>query len=105
MTKLFHYNDDQKIAIIGLRVKANAKINKVEKYILINNKAYLRLSVRAVPEKGKANEEIINFLSKEWKIIKSNLEIISGQTSNIKLLSIKNIDSGYLNLFLNHYIE
>lgn len=105
MTKLFHYNDDQKIAIIGLRVKANAKINKIENYILINDRRYLKLSVKAVPEKGKANEEIITFLSKEWQITKSNLEIISGQTSNIKLLSIKNIDFAYLNLFLNHYIE
>lgn len=41
----------------------------------------LKLLINAVPEKGKANSEIIKFFSKFMKIPKSNIEIIFGKTS------------------------
>ena len=105
MTKMFNYNDGKKLAIIGLKVKANARSSKIEDFILIDGKFYLKLAVKAAPENGKANEAIITFLSKEWQIIKHNLEIISGKTNSVKLLAIKNIDPSYLNSLLSHYIK
>lgn len=44
----------------------------------------LKLAVNAVPEKGKANAEVIKFLSKFMRIPKSYIEIISGETSHKK---------------------
>lgn len=48
----------------------------------------LKISVTAAPEKGKANQAVIEILCKEYKVPKSNIKIISGHTSQIKLIRI-----------------
>ena len=48
------------------------------------NQSYLKISLNATPEKGKANQELINFLSKLLKQSKSNFDIISGKTDHYK---------------------
>ncbi len=48
----------------------------------------IRMSVAAVPEKGKANKELIRFLSKEFRVNKKNVRIISGAGSRVKLVKI-----------------
>lgn len=48
----------------------------------------IKMSVAAVPEKGKANKELIRFLSKEFKVNKKNVRIISGAGSRVKLVKI-----------------
>lgn len=50
------------------------------------DEAYLKISVNAVPEKGKANKELIKFLSKALKIAAGRIEIISGATDHLKKL-------------------
>ncbi|WP_367364182.1 DUF167 family protein [Candidatus Tisiphia endosymbiont of Nedyus quadrimaculatus] len=105
MSKIFNYNPNKKLAIIALKVKANAKTNKIGEFVIINNQYHLKLSIKAVPEDGKANDAIVNFLSKKWKICKNNFEIILGHTNSLKLLAIKNIELDYLNLHLKHYIH
>jgi uncharacterized protein (TIGR00251 family) len=49
----------------------------------------LKLSVTAAPEKGKANAALIKFLSKEWKMAKSDMEITAGELSRHKTLLLK----------------
>ena len=49
----------------------------------------IKLKVRAIPEKWKANSEIIEYFSKILNLNKSKIEIISGKTSKIKLLKIE----------------
>ncbi|WP_341755228.1 DUF167 family protein [Candidatus Tisiphia endosymbiont of Ptychoptera albimana] len=105
MSKISNYNPNKKLAILALKVKANAKTDKIGEFIIINDKYYLKLSIKAVPKDGKANDAIVNFLSKEWKICKNNFEIILGHTNILKLLAIKNIELDYLNLHLKHYIH
>ena len=53
----------------------------------------LKVRLNAVPEKGEANEELIAFLAKTWKIPKSSLTIHSGETSRHKKLLIRGMDS------------
>jgi len=48
----------------------------------------IKMMVAAIPEKGKANKEVIRFLSKEFKVTKQNIKIISGAGSRVKLLKI-----------------
>ena len=50
---------------------------------------YLKVNVVSVPEKGKANRELIKFLSKEMKEAKSAFEIISGETDRWKKIIIR----------------
>jgi len=49
-----------------------------------------KITLKAVPEKGKANTELVRFLSKSLKIPRQNITIISGKSSRTKLLKISN---------------
>lgn len=49
----------------------------------------IKLKVKAIPEKWKANSEIIEYFSKILNLNKSKIKIISGKTSKIKLLKIE----------------
>ncbi len=48
----------------------------------------IKIRIKAAPEKGKANAELIKFLSKELNIPKAGISIISGKTNQLKLLKI-----------------
>jgi len=51
-------------------------------------RGWLKVSVTTVPEKGKANAHLIKFLSKKWKLPKSRLLLISGDTARYKSILI-----------------
>lgn len=44
----------------------------------------LRIRIAAVPEKGEANKELVKFLAKTFGISKSQVMLISGETSRHK---------------------
>lgn len=48
----------------------------------------LKASVTKPPEGGKANAALIKLLAKEWRVAKTTLEVIQGQTSRTKVLSL-----------------
>ena len=49
----------------------------------------LKIKLTAPPVDGEANKKLISFLSKEWKISKSNIKIIKGETSKNKIIEIE----------------
>lgn len=51
-------------------------------------KKELKIKIAAPPEDGKANAELIRFLSKEWGVPKNALEITGGEASRHKRLKI-----------------
>lgn len=51
----------------------------------------IKIKIKEIAEKGKANKELINFLSKTFNIAKSNIKIVKGDTSRIKRVEIKKI--------------
>lgn len=70
--------------LLTVHVKPNAKKNVVEWV----DEDTLKISVTAKPENGKANQAVIELLSKELKIKKSAIEIVRGHTTRIKQISI-----------------
>jgi uncharacterized protein (TIGR00251 family) len=44
----------------------------------------LKLAVRAAPEKGKANQAVVEFLASTLGIAKSRIQVVSGATSQDK---------------------
>ena len=48
----------------------------------------LKIRLKAVPEKGRANIELIRFLAKTLNVRKDEVLIISGQTDTRKLVKI-----------------
>ncbi len=51
----------------------------------------LKVSVTQAPEKGKANEAIIKVLADELDLKKSQLELLTGETSTKKRFLVRNI--------------
>jgi uncharacterized protein (TIGR00251 family) len=69
---------------LNIAVKPNSPKTKIVGYD--NSKKALKVNVKAQPEKGKANAEIIKFFS---KLTKKKIEIILGKTSKYKVLLLK----------------
>ncbi len=61
----------------------------------------LKVRLNAVPEKGEANEALIHFLAKTWKLSKSSFSIISGETSRHKKILIRGVTLESLTKILN----
>ncbi len=88
--------------IIRVRLTPNSSSCKVLGTTLdVNQDEFIKISVVSVPEKGKANKELITFLAKKLKIAKSELEIFSGELDKWKKIKIKSdliSDTDLLNL-------
>ena len=52
------------------------------------NKDEISIGIMAEPQKGKANKELIEKISKHFDVPKSNVRIISGEKSRKKLVEI-----------------
>ncbi len=75
-----------------ITVKVIPKSNVTEFVDIIEDgegEKVFKIRLKAVPEKNKANIELIRFLSKELKLAKENITIISGKTDRLKLLKLK----------------
>jgi uncharacterized protein (TIGR00251 family) len=48
----------------------------------------LKIKISAPPEKGKANQRLLEFLAKQLGVKKSAISIISGQTNPIKQVQV-----------------
>lgn len=59
---------------------------------------YLKVYVTSVPENNKANQALINLLSKNLKIPKSSFEILSGATDRLKKILIRDVASSDIRL-------
>ena len=68
---------------LKVQVTPNAKKSQI---IGWTAEQILKVKVAAVPEDGKANEELIEFLSKTLKIKKRDITLINGATSRLKTL-------------------
>ena len=51
----------------------------------------LKVRLTTVPEKGKANAALIHLLSKHFKVSKSSVIIVKGETSRNKLIEIRGL--------------
>lgn len=69
---------------ITVKVKPNSRVNSVKK---LDNGVY-EVKVSVPPEKGKANERVIELLSKELKIAKSRIILEKGQRGKEKVFEI-----------------
>lgn len=79
----------EKGVVLNIRLTPNSRQNQILGIFEgENNQKSLRVSITQIPEKGKANKELIKFLSKIFKIAKSDFEIISGSIDRNKKVLI-----------------
>ncbi len=72
---------------IPIKVQPNAGINQV---VGLSNGIW-RIKVAAPPDKGKANKELVEFLSEVLGLRKDQIAIIKGHTSHNKLVSVEGL--------------
>lgn len=73
--------------ILSVKVIPNASKNEILRW----EEGRLVIKIQGVPEKGKVNANLIAFLAKTLGIAKSQIEILSGETSRLKRLNIKGV--------------
>lgn len=73
--------------ILPVRAQPGARRNEIRG----EQNGMLKVSVTQIAEKGKANKALIAVLSKALGLKKSQLELLSGQTSSEKRFLVHNI--------------
>lgn len=85
--------------IIKLKISPNASKNEI-----IKTEDGVKVKITAQPIDGKANKCLVEFLSKTFKVPKSSIEIVKGETSKEKTLLIKVFDNDKIN-FINSVLH
>jgi len=93
---MFYQIKDDKV-IINIKAQPNSSKNKIAG---IYDEDKLKINIKAPAVEGAANKELIKFLSKEFKILKSEI-IIKGETSKRKQVILPMNEK--LELFLNNF--
>lgn len=77
--------------LLKIKLSPNAAKNAFGRGVFIdaNGVEYLKTSVTAVPEKGRANKELLKMLAKNLGIAASKFQIICGQTDHLKKIFIE----------------
>ncbi len=70
---------------IKVKVKPNANKNELKEI----SPGFFEARVSVPPEKGKANQRVMELLAKHFKIPKSKINLISGNTCKEKLFEIE----------------
>jgi hypothetical protein len=68
-----------------LKIKVFPKSSREQ---LIEKKGVIKAYVKAAPDKGKANKALIALIAEKYGIKKSDVTIISGQTSRNKIVEV-----------------
>lgn len=82
---IFKLTDDG--IILKIRISPNAAKNQ-----LILSDDMVKLKITAQPIENKANKAVVEYLSKLFKIPKTSISIVKGDTSKDKTLHLKTAD-------------
>lgn len=86
----YRLHDGQKGAALAVRVTPKASQNQITE---ITHDGTVKIHITAVPEDGKANEELIKFLSDVLGVPKSRIEVVAGASGRDKLVSVLDMDA------------
>jgi len=84
--------------IVNIRISPNAKKNEI-----ITDGEIVKIKITAQPIDGKANKALIEYLSKNFKIPKTSIKIIKGETSKDKTVLFETQDELKLKLLNNTF--
>lgn len=70
---------------IKVKVKPNSKYQKIEQ----SDDGTWIIRLKSPPIKGKANQELIALLAKQWKVSKKKITIKTGLSAKNKLIEIE----------------
>jgi len=75
---------------LAVRLTPGARVNRLEGGAVdAAGKRWLRIRVTAPPVDGQANKALVQFLAKRWRLPKSAIAIVSGETARNKVLTLQ----------------
>lgn len=74
-------------ALLTIHVKAGCGRNEITEI----KPEFIKIKISAPPEKGKANAELLRFLSKILGVKEAEIKILSGLNSKIKRVKINDL--------------
>ncbi len=83
MPEFYEWQGDDLI----LRIKAQPKASKDEFAEVLGNR--LKIRITAPPVDGKANQHLIKFLARQFKVSKSQIELLTGDSAREKRFKIR----------------
>ena len=86
--------------ITNIKISPNAKKNEI-----ISEGEIFKIKITAQPIDGKANKALIEFLSKNFKIPKTSIKILKGETSKEKTVLFMTQDPEKLKLLNKTFSE
>lgn len=81
------YKETDNGILISFKISPNASKNEI-----IKTDEGIKIKITAQPIDNKANKALVEFLSKQFKIPKTSIEIVKGHTSKEKTLLISTFD-------------
>jgi uncharacterized protein (TIGR00251 family) len=73
----------------GLRIRLRVKAGGRRDRLIGAHGGALKLEVNAVPERGKANESVVELLAKTLDVSRTSVTIVSGTTSQDKVVGLR----------------
>ena len=92
---------EDKSCLLNLRVQPGASRSEISGFV----QGVLRVKVTAAPEKGKANAELLRFLSEVLGVSKSYLTLIKGKSSRSKLVAVDGLSEQDITARLSSYCD
>jgi uncharacterized protein (TIGR00251 family) len=85
-----------KSSIVELKIKVVPNASKSEIMGWVGDS--LKIRIQAVPEDGKANKALIEFLSRKFNLSRRSVELVAGETSREKRVRITGLTQSELNM-------
>ncbi len=84
--------------VVTFKISPNAKKNEI-----IKDESGIKIKITAQPVEGKANKALVEFLSKQFKIPKTSVQIIKGETSKDKTVLFETSENEKIELLTNFF--
>ncbi len=78
--------NDKGEVYLRIKVSPQSPKNSINKVL---DDGTIKIDICAKPEKGKANYELMRYLSKLFEVENNNVKIISGNNTRLKLIKLK----------------
>ncbi len=82
--------------LVNIKIVPNSSKNDI-----VLEDEFVKVKITAQPIEGKANKALIEFLSKKFKIPKTSIEIVKGETNKEKTLFFRTDDIEKQSLILS----
>ena len=98
----FELRDSKKGSALGVRITPRASENKI---IGALSDGTIKIHIKASNTEGQMNSELIKFLSGIFGVAEDRIEVVAGNTSKDKLISVLDLDSETLHKKIVENIE